>query len=107
MQKNITKGIVKTKSHKEDEDYRGRIRELEKENRSLRKRLKTLERNRRIWEQFNLDSDENLPKEEEFKPTPGCPKCTTGSLILLDLGIKRLWSCTSCGFRKVDTSGQS
>lgn len=105
MQKSITKGTVKSKSHKEDEDFRGRIRELEKENRALRRRLKTLERNRRIWEQFNLDSDENLPKEEEFKLTPSCPSCKHGTLMLLDLGIKQLWTCSSCTFRKID--GQS
>jgi hypothetical protein len=97
--------LSKTPSAKEDEDYKGRIRELEKENRSLRRRLKKLERNRQIWEQFSLDADENVPIEpDQYKVTPTCPQqpCK-GDLILLDLGVKKLWSCTTCGYRRIHT----
>lgn len=98
--------MAKTPSAKIDEDFRGRIRELEKENRSLRRRLKTLERNRQIWEYFSLDSDENVPREEDqYQVQPTCPSCKQ-PIVLLDLGLKKLWTCTSCGFRKIE-NGQS
>lgn len=96
--------MSKTPSAKEDEDYKGRIRELEKENRSLRRRLKKLERNKNIWEQYNLDCDENILREEEqYKLTTSCPaQPCEGDLILLDLGVKKIWSCTKCSYRKID-----
>lgn len=92
--------VAKSKSAKEDEDLRGNLRSLIKENRALRKRLRQLEKSRHIWTQYNLDSDENvLPPNvvEEIS----CPTCPHGTLLLIDLGIRNLWSCSSCTYRKI------
>lgn len=101
MQRSVTKGTLKSKSHKDKEDLRGRLREVEKENKALRKRLRQLEKSKHIWTQYNLDADENsAPKSMPIENT--CPSCNHGTLLLLDLGIKSLWTCSSCTYRKIN-----
>ena len=93
--------MAKSRSHRDEEDLKGRLREIEKENKALRKRLRKLERSRHIWQQYNLDADENHVPEEIKSEGPKCPSCEHGTLMLIDLGIKDLWSCSTCLYRKV------
>lgn len=92
--------MARTKSHKEDEDLKGIIRELRKENAALRRRLKKLERNRQIWEQYNLDADEMEIQEDIVPKETKCDACKEGTLMAIDLGLKYLTTCSNCKFRK-------
>lgn len=93
--------MARSKSHKDDEDIRGRIRELEKENRALRRRLRKLEKSKHVWEQYNLDADENTqPEGSQENKAVACPSCGSGTLLPVDLGVKWLFTCSSCLFRK-------
>lgn len=101
MQRSITKS-PRAKSHKKDEDLRGELREIKKENSALRKRLKQLEKNRLVWEQYNLDADEESEQESTIKNKEvSCPSCQHGTLLSIDLGIRWLYTCSTCTFRKV------
>lgn len=97
--------MARTKSHKADEDLRGRVKELEKINKSLRKRLRQLEKNRHVWQQNQLDDEDPI---EDIKPMEEhkCDHCEYGVLIFTDLGIKTLVSCSSCLYRKTHNRGE-
>lgn len=89
--------MAKSRTHKDDEDLRGELREANKIIKALKKRLRQLERSKHMWEDNNLDDNE--PVVEEKRPD-SCPHCKTGTLMSVDLGIKHLWTCDSCEYRK-------
>ena len=93
--------MAKSKTHKDDEELKGKMRDLEKQNKALRKRLRQLEKNKHIWEENNLDETD---PSFVIKPieTAVCPQCSK-SLLSFDLGIKILWSCTNCSYRKTQS----
>jgi hypothetical protein len=91
--------LAKVKSDKEDEDYKGRIRELEKENKALRRELKAVLKYQRVQEGLKEDAEE--PTYQPIKAEPSCPSCKTGTIVLTDLGVRNLWSCSSCLWRKI------
>jgi ribosomal protein S27AE len=89
--------MARSKSHRDDEDLRGMLRQAKVEIKALKRRLRQLEKNKHIWEQYNLDSIDR-EEIEETKPTK-CPECGDGTLIYVDLGIKHLMSCSNCKYR--------
>lgn len=90
--------MTRSKSSKPDEDLRGRLRELEKLNKALKRRLRSLEKNKHLWQENNLDEQElEIPEAKEIK----CKSCFSGTLIITDLGIKILHTCSNCGYRKI------
>jgi hypothetical protein len=91
--------LARNKDKNEIEHLRGELREAMKENRALRRRLKTVEKDKNIWTQYSLDSDEPEVPVTILQPT--CPQCKRGNLVLTDLGIKNLLSCALCGYRLV------
>lgn len=95
--------MAKSKSHKSDEELLGQIRELIKLNKSLRKRLRQLEKNKHIYNDLKLDYDELIEannKQENIRGPIKCPKCLIGHLNSTDLGIRMLIICNSCLYRK-------
>lgn len=94
--------MTRSKTYKKDEDLLGQIRELTKLNKSLRKRLRQLEKNKHIYNDLKLDYDELITDEDKGKESLviKCPKCHIGHLQSTDLGIKLLTTCNSCLYRK-------
>lgn len=84
----------KNKHGKEDEHYKGQIRKLESENRSLKKKLRSLEKRAHFYE--DLIDDE----AEKIEITNNCPNCKKGVKIVLDLKHVQIETCTECDYRK-------
>lgn len=87
-----------------DEQLLGEIRGLRKENKALRKRLKQLEKNQHIYNEFKLDLEEaeilvrEPIKEDKHKD---CPDCGRRKVEVVSI-LNREWdSCTLCGWRSV------
>lgn len=83
----------KRRDRSEVEYYRGKLREVEAENRRLRKQLRSAEKSF----EYLVEADSFEQAEYESK----CPECTKGKLVYTDLKIKTLITCSlDCGFRK-------
>lgn len=92
--------IPKRREKNSDEYYRGKVRELEKENRALRKRLKQLEKNHHIYEDLKLNDE---PEEIEIRKPKKilCPSCNEGELfVAMSFDDKDIIGCTSCHYKK-------
>lgn len=57
----------------------------------------------------NNKAAKKVAKAEPIKPTPvqgGCPECIAGKVEIVELGARRLLTCTErCGYRKVIKNG--
>ncbi len=89
--------MTKSRSHKDDEDLRGIIRELRSQNKALKRRLRDLEKSKHIYKELKLSEEEMEELVEEKKSS--CPECGEGNLVYVDLGIKHLMSCDMCKYR--------
>lgn len=93
--------MAKNRTHSDLEHYRGLIRNLKSENRSLKRRLKQLEKREHQFEYIeDVDDDNNDPS---LPIAATCPQCSKGFIKETDLGIKTLYKCTAegCTFRTV------
>ena len=93
--------MARSKNHKEDEDLKGELRAVIKENKALRKRLRSLEKSKHIWQQYNLTADEMHNTVEKMKDEVKCQSCGVGVLLVTDLGIRTLHTCSTCLYRKI------
>lgn len=91
---------AKVKERNSDEYYKAQIRALEKENRSLKKQLKQLER---MEQNFHKEPDDE-EDEDEFTPVL-CKECGKGSLNIFTIGPRTISTCSLCGTRKVTRNG--
>lgn len=96
--------MAKSKSHKEDEDLKGIIREKDRIIKALQKHVRKLEKEKHMWERTKDDDDEYyVVEKEEVNHKITCPKCKTGSIVASDMGIKILKTCSDlCGWRKTE-----
>lgn len=89
--------MARSKSHKDDENLRGEIRELKAQNKALKKRLRQLEKNKHIWEEYLVEEEDRSERKQNKQDM--CPECGDGTLVYVDLGIKHLFSCSVCTYR--------
>jgi hypothetical protein len=95
----------KKRERSEAEYLRGLVRELKSENRNLKKRLGTVGKKVKRYEQLVDESAEEVEMEREAayltaKGKSRCPECK-GDIELMDLGVRELHVCTSgCGYRR-------
>jgi len=94
--------LARSKESKEDEFYKGKIRDLEKLVKTLRKHIRQLEKQRHLWENTKDDDDMHEVVKEEMKVDLDCPKCKQGVILYTDLGIKMLKTCSICTWRKTE-----
>lgn len=94
------------KNKNELEYFRGLVRELEKENRALKKRLKQLEQKEHIFDdaQDDLSQDNEISGDSEdthptFKKIP-CDSCGKGFLLEYEIMGKVIGTCNICNERK-------
>ncbi len=84
--------MAKRRDRSEVEYYRGKLREVEAENRRLRKQLRSAEKSFEYL--VEADSFENTEYDAK------CPNCGKGELKFTDLKIKTLTTCSICDYRK-------
>lgn len=92
-------GKTKNKNHSELEGLRGYCRELEKENRSLRKELRRYEK----YEQHGQDTEVSGDSEDtmEIKPKlTKCEDCGKGYYKEFEIMNKVYGTCGTCEHRK-------
>jgi hypothetical protein len=80
--------MTKSRNHKEVEDYLGIIRQQKAEIKSLKRRIKRLEKDLLLNED---DEEESDAIEYEM-----CEACGKGIIQVLDLGIKQYKVCSIC-----------
>ncbi len=84
------------------EFWRGKFRELQKENRSLQKQLKQLEKYERPYvgqddSEVVSGSEDTMPKAVKYIP---CPHCGGGRLRHFELIGRMYEECIECNYRK-------
>lgn len=88
---------TKNKTHREIENSRGLIRELEKEIRSLRQQLRSYEKYERTSQEEDVLNDSEDTKVDLLM-TKDCSNCGKGKLVeTLQLGDKIYGVCSHCG----------
>lgn len=73
---------------------------LKNENRALRKAVRKLAKGKDrlpILEEIAEESGFEDAVQEDFSPK--CPDCGKPGLQITDLGVRKLQSCTECGYR--------
>lgn len=85
---------TRRKESSELEYFRGKLKKLESENRSLKKRLKQLDKRAHFYE----DIVDEVAEEMEVKNL--CPVCKKGTMILLDLKYVKFVSCDTCDHKQ-------
>ncbi len=89
--------MARSKSYRNEEDLKGLLRQLKAENKSLKRRLRQLEKNKHIWEEYLLEDEDQEVKKDTKEQR--CPECGEGILSYVDLGIKHLMCCNQCKYR--------
>lgn len=88
---------TKNKNRSETEYLSGKIRELESQNRQLKKRLKQLDKKAHLYEDLVEAVAEDIIVEEKIN---NCKKCRVGVLKVVDLKHASFIVCESCKDRK-------
>lgn len=98
--------MPKKRSKSGEEWLRGRIRELEKENRALKKQLKFLEKKEHIFDdtgsqevEVASDSEDTYPGMQRKAKEP-CHDCGKGFMDEYELLGRVYGTCNICGNRK-------
>lgn len=94
--------MPKKRSKSSDEWYRGRIRELERENRALKKQLKQLEKKEHFFDEgqdieIASDSEDTFP---DLKAKTPCHSCGKGFIEEFEIMGRIIGTCNICGDRK-------
>ena len=97
--------MAKVKESKDAEFYLGEVRRLKSENKSLRKRLKQLEKNAHVYKDLKLDkeADEEIERDKflvndtpQLEICENCARRGISDLIIYDRLFK---VCEFCKFR--------
>jgi cell division protein FtsB len=91
--------MARERNKNSDENLRGHVRQLRAENKNLKRQISRLEKQLARLPLEDLDEpEEETSPLHDVAPEYLCPKCRK-EMVLLDLGIKTILSCT-CGYRK-------
>jgi len=95
------------KSHKQDtretterdekQALKAIIRKQRKEIQRLRRELSRAGHAQEALDEFLEDAEVDAPEEKKVEK---CPECGKGTMQVIDLGIRRLIKCDTCGHRK-------
>lgn len=92
----------KRKDNQEDsiERLQGRIKELESTNKTLRKRLKRLEKySEQFIETVEAAVEESHEETQPQKSISRCPECVKGTMAIIKITDRQFERCQECGFR--------
>lgn len=91
--------MPKRKSRTPEEWLKGQLRELQKENRNLKKRIRQLEKSEHLYEDVIL-GDRDAAMEEAVKEDT-CSSCGKGKLKIINVLDKYIFEeCSICEHRK-------
>lgn len=93
--------MAKSGKNREIEYWKGLVRKLQKEIRELKKQHR-----RRFSKEVVLewiDDEEEIVEPKKRKPT--CPDCGKGAVTITDIGVRKLYRCDTCGWRKSEKNG--
>ena len=99
--------MARSKKRQENDE----IEHLKSENRELKSKIKSLERHiKKLNKEYKTEyNQEDLIEEDHTEKTPKverCPICTRGNIQIVELGVRKLMSCTVCDqYRKVIKNG--
>jgi archaellum component FlaC len=89
---------TKNRERSEVEYLRGQIRELESENRQLRRRLKTLDKKTHLYEGIVEAVAEEIKPNTEAETK--CKKCKIGTIRFIDVKHAKFFVCSECHHRE-------
>lgn len=86
--------MAKSKEGREDEYYKGIIREQRSEIKRLKRKIRELEKENLLYEH---DDEESIEREEKTKT---CPKENCQGSLEYKTAVGRMWyGCTHCDYR--------
>jgi len=88
--------MAKSKESREEEFYRGQIRQLKAENKSLKRRIKELEKRKHLYNERDLDEVSEFQEELKLESCPDCTRGTLREVLILDRMFK---VCDVCKYR--------
>lgn len=93
--------MSKQKERSELEYLRSKLKNLEKENRQLRKRIKSLSKKEHIFDDISngIELENEIPELPIGKQNNICSKCNEGYMEQKQLADRLYQECTSCGQR--------
>lgn len=86
--------MAKSKHSKKEEFYAGEARRLESENKSLRRKLKQLEKQAHFY-----DKSEDEPKESKVTLKQKCSECEQGNIVEMIVLDRLIYKCDNCKWR--------
>ena len=92
--------MPKKKDRSSDEFYKGQIRELTAENKSLKKRLKQLEKRERSQDEEVTEHTEDTFAEIKYRRRCEDESCGKGVYDEYEILGRVIGTCTICGNRK-------
>lgn len=95
--------MPKKRAKSGEEWLRGRVRELEKENRALKRQLKFIEKKEHIFDENDQDEEVVTDSEDtypELKSKIPCNDCGKGFLIEYEIMGKIIGTCGICNHRE-------
>lgn len=90
--------MPKTKERDGVEYWKGKFREVQKENQHLKKRIRQLEKNEHMYEEVIL-GDKEVAFEETVREEP-CFECGKGKLKVFNVLDRIFVECNICNYRK-------
>jgi hypothetical protein len=96
----ISLNHMKKHKLKDSSNEERRLRQIEQENKALRKKVSRLHKKSRI-EEVEPDEDEYEIETDKFKSHTRCPLCSKGKLEIIDLGARTLTVCNLCDYKQV------
>lgn len=92
--------MARERNKNNDEQLRGHVRQLRAENKNLKRQISRLTKQlaRLPLEDLDEPEEEEVTQLHDIAPEHRCSKCNK-EMVLLDLGIKTILSCT-CGARR-------
>jgi predicted nuclease with TOPRIM domain len=98
--------MPKKHNKREQEEVRGIVRKLQKENQKLKRALSRYDKRAHQYDdleereqEFELES--HVEKHHVVKQIPTCPKCS-GKLDAVPIGNRLLITCQECDYRKTE-----
>lgn len=94
---------TRRRTHSESESYKGVIRELQKENRQLKKELRQYIKREDLYENNKDEIHEVIEKQkktEESSKRIKCQSCGKGYLDVVEIMNRVFGTCVICGDRK-------
>ena len=94
--------MSRTKDKSEIEHVRALNRQLEKENKMLRRQVARLsKRTQDVEELEEALKEEQITQEHNYVDPTQCKECLKGKISITSLGIRTIKTCNGCTYREI------